>query len=307
VTLFEELAAKFGPLLDVPEFGMCLAISGELFDPDWEALLCDQGFTVLFETWDNHPMTVVPLKVLGNVEVKDVESTKNKMNLHDPEVMWKPAEDAFLTELWNRQPKLTTGVIAQKFNVKFPKRKASAVGLRITVLQKKGVIVSRWKLKPKGAATKEAERSPETPKGGIVSAPTLALIGENTSEHVIPLSLLGKDGALKETPIKIEPANPVKSQDEVIEEIANSIEKYVDRRQELLEKKLQVLSEAYDSLSTSYIELKTELEKLKTFVLDSVYVPLSMNIDAIKELKPQFAKHKHDVFSGEAMLPLEAS
>jgi hypothetical protein len=315
-----ELTEKFGPALDVPGVGMCLAISDSEFNPDWVALLSDQGFTVLFETWDNHPMTVVPLHVSGNVVVKDVESNKNKWNMHDPEVMWKPAEEAFLAELWNQQPKLTTGVIAEKYAEKFPKRKASAVGPRITVLQKKGVIASRWKLKPK--ASKEAERSPETPKvtvgasavygrfvepepkGGIVSKPTLALIGENNSETVIPLSELNKDGALKETLIKItvEPADPVKSQDDVIEEIAKNIEKYVDRRQEPLEKKLQVLSEAYDSQSKAYVELKTELEKLKTFVLDSVYVPLSMNIDAIKELKPQLVKHKHAV-SGEMMLP----
>lgn len=74
----ESLTERFGPALDVPKLGKCLAIPGSEFDPDWEVLLGDQGFEVIFETWDNHPMTVVPLKIHGN-EVKKVEAVPVKV------------------------------------------------------------------------------------------------------------------------------------------------------------------------------------------------------------------------------------
>ena len=75
----ESLTERFGPALDVPKLGKCLAIPGSEFDPDWEVLLGDQGFEVIFETWDNHPMTVVPLKIHGN-EGKKVEVVPVKVD-----------------------------------------------------------------------------------------------------------------------------------------------------------------------------------------------------------------------------------
>ena len=63
----------------MPVLGKCLAIPGSEFDPDWEAELDDQGLQVIFETWDNHPMTVVPLKIHGD-EVKKVEAVPVKVD-----------------------------------------------------------------------------------------------------------------------------------------------------------------------------------------------------------------------------------
>ena len=69
---------------------------------------------------------------------------------------------------------------------------------------------------------------------------------------------------------------------------------------------LAKLSEACGALSDSIVDLKSELKKLNDFVLSFVYVPLSENTEAIKELKPALVKHKHAAGSGEAMLPMEA-
>ncbi len=60
-----------------------------------------------------------------------------------------------------------------------------------------------------------------------------------------------------------------------------------------------------DKLHKELEELKTELKKLNDFVLTWVYVPLNENTEAIKELKPALAKHKHLEKTGEAVLTME--
>src|ERR1035437_5091184 len=139
MTLFAELTEKFGPALDVPGVGLCLAISGEFFDPDWEAELSDQGFTVLFETWDNHPMTVVPLKISGNVEVKDVEQVKEEKHL----VCWTADEIERFVRLWNENPQY-------KFLMAhFPGRTETALIKKASELKKMGIIENSYIVKNK--------------------------------------------------------------------------------------------------------------------------------------------------------------
>ena len=150
-----ELWAKFGPALDVPSLGKCLAIPGSEFDPDWEAQLDDQGFTVFFETWDNHPMTVIPLeKEQDNVEIKKV---KNMVKAK----LWSKIEDDLLVTLWNQEPQLSVSEIASQFKQKFPTRSASGVTNRIQQLQQKEKRIKSRFICKKPEASKEAKRSLE--------------------------------------------------------------------------------------------------------------------------------------------------
>jgi hypothetical protein len=187
----DELKQRFGPSKNVAPYGECIVIQGSEFDPDWEADLDDQGYRCFSIDLDAHPVVLVRLNKIvsksgvvftppkipavvpevqsNDVEVKETEKVEKKgLDLKNPEVIWKPEEDAFLASLWIQVPRLTAGEIAEKFAEKFPKRRISAVASRIAVLQKKGVIASRWKIKPKGAKAAnntsaiESEKSPET-------------------------------------------------------------------------------------------------------------------------------------------------
>ena len=116
----------------------------------------------------NASSAAVQVKEEDSLEVNEVESKENS------EIMWTAEEDAFLAELWKQVPKLTSRVIAQKFVERFPKRRASAVPSRICVLQVKGVISPRWKLKRKdgennaaalkGIEATESEKSTSAPE-----------------------------------------------------------------------------------------------------------------------------------------------
>jgi hypothetical protein len=151
MVLIVELTEKFGPALDVPGIGKCLAVPGSEFDPDWEAELDDQGFTVLFETWDNHPMTVVPLKILGDKEVQKME---NKVEMEEKaRVYWSPEEDAFLVELWKSD--LTIDQISLSVAEKFPIRVGKAVKSRLDRLKTAGKIQCR---KHSGNEVKKMEK-----------------------------------------------------------------------------------------------------------------------------------------------------
>ena len=148
----ESLTERFGPALDVPKLGKCLAIPGSEFDPDWEVLLGDQGFEVIFETWDNHPMTVVPLKIHGD-EGKKVEKTKvaikGKSAQAGPD--WGENEVTLLLERWEAMkelPKVHRAAMIAKMP-EFVGRSAN------------GILQKAYKLL-KEKTSKEVKKSPES-------------------------------------------------------------------------------------------------------------------------------------------------
>jgi len=119
---------------EVAPHGPCVVVPGDEFDPDWEALLTDQGYACIMTDLDGAPVTLVVLtKASHGSEVKQVyspeakepsiEAKKRRLSWHDPGFFWSEKEDRLLVELWNREPKLGKTEIAKYF----PKRTVSAV------------------------------------------------------------------------------------------------------------------------------------------------------------------------------------
>lgn len=66
VISIDKLKSDFGPPVHVPLHGECIVVPGDLFDPDWEACLADQGYVCYESKVEGKPVTYVRLaKILG--------------------------------------------------------------------------------------------------------------------------------------------------------------------------------------------------------------------------------------------------
>lgn len=148
---FEELVTRF-PLRNIAPYGACLVIPGAEFDPDWEVVLGDAGFSCHFTDFDGKPVTLVQKKVIPEGKVVYVPPVKAVIRAraqggNNWQKVWTVPEDDLLIALWTRKPRLAVAAIAQEVASKFPKRTVMAVANRVSALQQEGRIQPRFKTK----------------------------------------------------------------------------------------------------------------------------------------------------------------
>ncbi len=286
----EALLERFGPALEVQGYGKCLVILGSEFDPDWEAELDDQGFTVLFETWNNHPMTVVPLKVLVN-EVKNVDKAK----------LWSNVEDDLLVSLWNAVPQLSVSEIASKFRARFPSRSESGVANRIQHLQQKNKwIKPRFIIHKNSEASKEAKKSPETSPLETEKAPAAAepkpkLNGEFAEKCNLPIDCVDCD--ITECPGRKSERLQKPDLELALGNLTIETKRQIDQLTEICNLQREAISEFREDFE-AYAKMQSE-------IIEAHREDLKVLTAKCARLQKEVAGHKHAV-TGEAMLPLEA-
>ena len=143
--LLEDLKLKF-PVRDVAPYGNCIVVPGDEFDPDWEAELDEQGYSIIETDFGDpaKPVTLVKLKLAP---------------WQDPSYHWKAEEDELIIALWNQTKNMVE--IHAKLHKRFPNRSIHAVKCRVTRLIKAGKIPGRWhKEEHKQKEPCEERRSP---------------------------------------------------------------------------------------------------------------------------------------------------
>lgn len=319
----EELTEKFGPVLEVAPWGSCIVVQGTEFDPDWEAELDDLGFQVFFETWDNHSMTVVPLKVPSNVVVKNMDKAK----------LWVKVEDDLLVSLWTVDPQLSVSEIASKFKAKFPLRSGSGVANRIQQLQQKEKRIEPRFIINKSGTSKEAKNSPEKDVcsenvPGTLDKRSTVVIGNISNEiDLDKISQKVSEGIAEHyrrrdpDVVKVEPADPDDNQafTENYPHETSGIGKWSEGFQKPriddadvlvnLVKEVTVLREGYDSLNKAYVALQTKIECIwqdteKTLGNFANEMPSNEDLAAVRK---DLLVHEHSEKSGKVTIPLEDS
>jgi len=146
----KELEAKFA-VRDTP-YGKCIVVPGDEFDPDWEAELAEQGYSIIETDFGDpaKPITLVKLKSQMKADSpKEIYHNalpqKRKQPVapwQDPLSRWKPEEDELIISLWNRKKNILE--IHVELHKRFPNRSINAVKCRISRLIKAGKIPGRW-------------------------------------------------------------------------------------------------------------------------------------------------------------------
>jgi transposase len=137
----EDLKLKFA-VRDVAPHGQCIVVPGAEFDPDWEVFLSDQGYKCFMTDLDGKPVTLVKLKTQTKADspkkVYHPQPVAPWQNLGN---RWKPEEDAYLIQLWNKE--LSIDEIVSEVAKKFPSRQKGAKQ-RLNRLKKTGKITPRY-------------------------------------------------------------------------------------------------------------------------------------------------------------------
>ena len=149
----EELKAKFA-VRDMPPHGKCIVVPGDEFDPDWEAELDEQGYSIIETDFGDpaKPVTLVKLKSRMKADSpKEVyhpepnalpQKRKPVAPWKDPSYYWKAEEDELIIALCNRKKNIPE--IHEELHKRFPNRSINAVKCRVNRLIKAGKISGRW-------------------------------------------------------------------------------------------------------------------------------------------------------------------
>jgi len=219
------------------------------------------------------------------ITIKLKKLRANRKVQHSPEtikkhILWSNSEaDDFIVELWNS--KVTYDAITESVKEKFP-GKHICVDYRIELLRKTGRIQPRRKT----AAANVPEKKEQQKIIAVAAADDVDEKGNLTP------------GGLQET---------------LPEEIVNNFEKYVDRRLDSLIAELNtlknILKEDYDPLGNILIELREDFyayTKMQGEIVQAQREDLKVLTAKCEQLQKKLALHKHDAFSGEATLRMEA-
>jgi hypothetical protein len=175
----EELKKQF-PVKDIAPYGKCIIVSGDEFDPDWEAELDEQGYSIIETDFGDpsKPVTLVKLKSrmkadfpkeVYHPEPNALPQKRKQPVMHwlDPESRWKAEEDELIMALWNQKQNISE--IYVELRKRFPKRTEHAVKCRLARLIKAGKIPGRWH---KGERKKKAEKTRRAGIEPATSAPS---------------------------------------------------------------------------------------------------------------------------------------
>jgi hypothetical protein len=174
----DELKTKF-PVRDVAPYGQCIVVPGDEFDPDWEAELDEQGYSIIETDFGDpaKPVTLVKLKSRMKAdspkEVYHPEPNalpqKRKQPVapwQDPSRRWKAEEDELIIALWNQKHNIPE--IHTELRKRFPNRSIHAVKCRVTRLIKAGKIPGRWHKGTKQKKSKaKVATEPESAKPNV--------------------------------------------------------------------------------------------------------------------------------------------
>lgn len=204
---FEELVEKY-KLFHVAPYGACIIVPGDEFDPDWEAVLADEGCRFHFVDLGGKAVTLVqkgkkseageeklvyepPSAEESSGKVVTKEDSKNPKQETMRETAkvarhkkygddWRPEEEAFLISL--HQEGLPYYKISERMKSKFPSRTEHAVFYRIYALMQQGRLQRRFehrKLKSKKGSRGPGEERPVSPASSANLQPSRWTEAEN--------------------------------------------------------------------------------------------------------------------------------
>lgn len=167
----EQLKRQFG-VRHLKDRGPCIVIPKGKFNIDWEDALRAEGVGIEFNVDLPGGDRCTLLKLSSeHLEERIVYTPSPKKHLQppspwqDPERRWKPEEDAFLIELWNKR--LARDDICAEVLKKFPNRTKGVIQ-RLNRLKAKGKIAPRFvKGRGKRKEIKESKEGMEASKRDV--------------------------------------------------------------------------------------------------------------------------------------------
>lgn len=332
----DELKTRFGPPINVAPYGECIIVPGIEFDPDWEAELADQGYKCFLSEISGRPITLVklnravpegkvvyvpPTQKVNPAPAATPQSTtpeKKKYALKGP--TWTPEDEAELLITYDHLVSEGKKRGAVKTLIELPRfkeRSISSLEQKIKRLLKKRKRTNA--LKPEKSVL-AGPGSPNAEADDFIvelwkAKQTYDGISKSVKEKFpgklicvdYRITLLKKAGRIQARH-KINQETPKKSVNATKPTTKAQLQDIEDP-QEAAPKNAEKLSEAYDSLSTAYVELKEDFDtyaKMQSEISEAQRENLKVLTEKLQLLQKKLALHKHDPFSGQSTIPLEA-